>query len=52
MTIHEHLPKPIRQELKQPGWSKAIELVKIARRDGQHFEHPVAQSTVPAQEGI
>jgi len=38
MSIHEHLPKPIRQDLKQIGWSKAIELVKVARRDGQHFE--------------
>jgi hypothetical protein len=38
MSIHEHLPKPIRHDLKQIGWSKAIELVKVARRDGQHFE--------------
>jgi len=38
MSIHEHLPKPIRHDLRQIGWSKAIELVKVARRDGQHFE--------------
>ena len=38
MSIHEHLPKPIRKDLKQVGWSKAVELVKVARRDGQHFE--------------
>jgi hypothetical protein len=38
MSIHEHLPKPIRQDLEQLGWSKAIELVKVARRDGQRFE--------------
>ena len=38
MSIHERLPKPIRQDLKQIGWSKAIELVKVARRDGQRFE--------------
>ena len=38
MSIHEHLPKPIRQDLKKLGWSKAIELVKVARRDGQRFE--------------
>jgi len=38
MSIHEHLPKPIRRELKQVGWSKAVELVKVARRDGQRFE--------------
>jgi len=38
MSIHEYLPKPIRHDLKQLGWSKAIELVKVARRDGQRFE--------------
>ena len=38
MSIHEHLPKPIRHDLKRLGWSKAIELVKVARRDGQRFE--------------
>jgi len=40
MSIHEHLPRPIRHDLKQLGWSKAIELVKVARQDGQHFESP------------
>ncbi len=38
MSIHEHLPKPIRRELKEVGWSKAVELVKVARRDQQRFE--------------
>jgi len=38
MSIHEHLPKSIRSELKQVGWSKAVELVKVARRDQQRFE--------------
>ena len=38
MSIHEHLPKSIRNELKQVGWSKAVELVKVARRDQQRFE--------------
>ena len=38
MSIHEHLPKAIRRELKQVGWSKAVELVKVARRDQQTFE--------------
>jgi len=28
----------MRQDLKQLGWFKAIELVKVARRDGQRFE--------------
>ena len=38
MSIHEHLPKHIQRELKQVGWSKAVELVKVARRDQQRFE--------------
>ena len=38
MSIHEHLPKPIRRELKQVGWTKAVELVKVARRDRERFE--------------
>ena len=38
MSIHEHLPKSIRRELKQVGWSKAVELVRVARRDQQRFE--------------
>ena len=38
MSIHEQLPRPVRSELKQVGWSKAVELVKVARRDQEHFE--------------
>lgn len=38
MAIHEHLPPEARRELKQVGWSKAIELVKVARREGQSFD--------------
>jgi hypothetical protein len=38
MSIHEQLPKQVRQELKQVGWSKAAELAKVARRDPEHFE--------------
>ena len=38
MSIHEHLPKPMRRELKQIGWTKAAELVKVARSEGQHFD--------------
>ena len=38
MSIHEHLPKPIRKELKEVGWSKAVELTKVARHDQQRFE--------------
>ncbi len=38
MSIHEQLPKQLRSELKQVGWSKAAELAKVARRDQEHFE--------------
>ena len=38
MTIHEQLPKRIRHDLKLVGWTKAVELAKIARRDGQEFD--------------
>ena len=38
MSIQEHLPPPVRKQLKQVGWSKAAELVKVARSDGKRFE--------------
>jgi len=38
MTIHEHLPRIPKPELKLVGWTKAAELVKVARRDGQRFD--------------
>jgi hypothetical protein len=38
MSIHEHLPRQLRRDLKQVGWSKATELVKVARRDAEHFD--------------
>ena len=38
MSIHEHLPPQIRRELKQVGWTKAAELTKVARSDGQQFD--------------
>ena len=38
MSIHEHLPPQVRKELKQVGWTKGLELAKLARRDGQHFD--------------
>ena len=39
MSIHEHLPAPIKRELKQVGWTKGLELAKLARRsDGQEFD--------------
>jgi hypothetical protein len=38
MSIHEHLPPEARKELKQVGWTKGVELAKVARKDGQHFD--------------
>jgi hypothetical protein len=39
MSIHEHLPPEAKRELKQVGWSKGLELAKLARRNnGQEFD--------------
>jgi len=39
MSIHEYLPPQVRRELKQVGWTKGLELAKLARsRDGQGFD--------------
>jgi hypothetical protein len=39
MSIHEHLPPEVKRELKRVGWSKGLELAKLARRkDGQEFD--------------
>jgi uncharacterized protein (UPF0216 family) len=37
MSIHEHLPPQARRQLKEIGWTKGLELAKVARRDGQRF---------------
>jgi hypothetical protein len=37
MTIHEHLTRVPKPELREMGWTKARELVKVARRDGDEF---------------
>jgi hypothetical protein len=38
MSIHEHLPPEVKRELKQVGWTKGLELAKLARsRNGQGF---------------
>jgi hypothetical protein len=38
MSIHEHLPPQARKELKEVGWTKGLELAKLARRDRQRFD--------------
>jgi hypothetical protein len=37
MTIHEHLTRVPKLQLREMGWTKARELVKVARRDGPEF---------------
>src|ERR1035438_600606 len=36
--IHEHLPPQVRKDRKEVGWTKGVELAKLARRDDQHFD--------------
>ena len=38
MAIHENLTKIPKQQLREMGWSKAAEMVKVARRDGNGFD--------------
>jgi hypothetical protein len=38
MSIHEHLPPEAKSWLKAIGWTKGVELAKIARRDRQDFD--------------
>ena len=38
MTIHEHLTRIPKRELREVGWTKARELVKVARREGSKFD--------------
>jgi hypothetical protein len=41
MSIHEHLPPQVRKELKQVGWTKGLELAKLARSEGKDFESAI-----------
>jgi len=38
MTIHEHLTRISKRDLQQIGWTKAREMVRVARSDGQRFD--------------
>ena len=38
MSIHEHLPPEARKELREVGWTKGLELAKVARSEGQEFD--------------
>jgi hypothetical protein len=38
MSIHENLPLQARKDLKSVGWTKGLELAKLARAEGQSFD--------------
>jgi hypothetical protein len=38
MAIHENLTKIPKQQLREIGWRKAAEMVKVARREGERFD--------------
>jgi len=38
MAIREKLPRIPKPELREVGWSKAIDLVRVAKRDGEGFD--------------
>jgi len=38
MAIHEQLPRLAHRDLRDVGWTKAVELAKVARRDGKRFD--------------
>jgi hypothetical protein len=38
MSIHERLPKKIHPEIEGIGWSKAIELTRVVRKQGPDFD--------------
>jgi hypothetical protein len=38
MAIHENLSRIPKQQLREVGWSKAVELVKVARKDREGFD--------------
>ena len=41
MAIHEQLTRVPKQELKEVGWTKATQLAKVARREGERFESAI-----------
>jgi hypothetical protein len=38
MSIHDHLKQIPTPEIENLGWSKALELAKVARSEGRHFD--------------
>ncbi len=54
MAIHENLTQIPKQRLKEMGWSKAAEMVKVARREGDRLRlcNLVAQGRGATQRGV
>ncbi len=38
MSIHDHLRQIPTEQIEELGWSKALELAKVARSEGRHFD--------------
>ncbi len=38
MSIHDHLKQIPTPEIEELGWAKALELAKVARSEGRHFD--------------
>jgi hypothetical protein len=38
MSIHEHRPTQVKKDLPKVGWTKRLELAKLARKQDQRFE--------------
>ena len=38
MATHEHLTRVLKPQLREVGWSKTTELVRVARKDGERFD--------------
>jgi hypothetical protein len=38
MSVHEHLPPQARPDLKEVGWTKGLEVAKVAQSEGQQFD--------------
>ena len=54
MAIHDKLTRIPKNQLRAVGWSKAVELVKVARRDGETFESAtwLHKASVMSKEGF
>ena len=54
MSIHEHLPPQARKDLKEVGWTKGLELAKVARAEGSALRlcNLVAQGPLTAKGGV